>query len=1184
MRAPHPFTPRSRNRRGFALLITITLLAFLVLLLVSLASLTRVETQVAANNQTIGKARANALMALNIALGQLQKYAGPDQRVTATAAMGSAADATNGNSTPQSGASTTLSGLVTTSNGTRLWTGVWGNPDTPDRIYTKTPTPVLLNWLVSGNEGSVQASPAQGSPGITMDIDGHITTPSAAANAVTYRPNATVPSLSGATVSSALGNWALLVGPGTASSTSTDYIVAPLVAVNSTGVPGFAPATSVKIGNYAWWVGDEGVKANYSLVDRHVNDGTSVITGTTLPAPATTLNSLTPTDRYRLAISQRNGIEAMTNLTDYPINATSTATLLDRSQLALNQPTIGANIDLLKQRFADFTASSFGVLANTQAGGLRSDLSRHLANASLTGKILPTLGTTGNSAEDTQRTSINNLTNPTWDLLNSFHSQVTSAIGSGATPVVDITVGNATTHAVTPVVSQLRTLVRFRMDSSLQCYLGVSPIIVLANPYNVTLRSTAGVDFRYHAESANLTGESNVLGLKLKNDTTSADITTPANVIYIVRTHTNTNRALLSNLVLRTGAFTIPPGGSTVFSLGAGVVAPSTNTVIVANLVQGTANLDPSLAIDVPMGSVPATALTDPAKWRLHRVDPGYAGAFSFSMYPQSGSWANDPMSVRPLQRIENVGLGGVGGYPNMPFDHPTTAGDFTQYYVSRRQTLGTPLEPVVGRQRIYADYNIRAQLMRRPVANDNVSSAASSAAANGNPSYLALGPVITGNNSPTFWTQELSSGTSEAYWGQSYTNAAGQSSMVLFDLLGTRNSASPLVSVGDLQHANLTALLPADLRGYYNASYDLDMTVCDQSGNLVGNSWTNPYVSRQLSAYTIPSIPTGGLVNKSETYFDLGYLLNTALWDARFFSTVPQTGSTLPTVLPNGRMRPSTAVLADLQGADTTSTKAAAGLMLQGAFNVNSVSIEAWKAVLSGLRFATNDTRYVRTLNQPGSSTNSANGGNNQDAYNGYRTLTNAQVTDLATQIVSQVRQRGPFMSLAHFVNRKLTSRTATDSALGLKGALQSAIDATSTAPINIAANFNPQTTQAASDNIIYADPPAVLGAQAAGIPGWLTQADLMQALGPTLAARSDTFVIRTYGETLDPISATPVVLGRAWCEAVVQRVVEPVNRKSTVTASSDYHEPTTATPTAPDFGRKFKVVSFRWLSPDDI
>ncbi|MFH1496886.1 MAG: hypothetical protein ABII82_03575, partial [Verrucomicrobiota bacterium] len=75
----HPTMQLTRPRRGgFALLITITLVAFLVLILVTLASLTRVETQVATNSQQLDKARQNALMALNIAIGQLQKHTGPD--------------------------------------------------------------------------------------------------------------------------------------------------------------------------------------------------------------------------------------------------------------------------------------------------------------------------------------------------------------------------------------------------------------------------------------------------------------------------------------------------------------------------------------------------------------------------------------------------------------------------------------------------------------------------------------------------------------------------------------------------------------------------------------------------------------------------------------------------------------------------------------------------------------------------------------------------------------------------------------------------------------------------------------------------------------------------------------------------------------------------------------------------
>src|SRR5690606_16233808 len=107
---------RRRRRGGFALLITITLVAFLVLVLVALATLTRVETQVAVNGQHQAAARQNALVALNIALGQLQQFTGPDQRVTARAELGDAAENTHTVAQP----------------GARHWTGVWGNANAPD--------------------------------------------------------------------------------------------------------------------------------------------------------------------------------------------------------------------------------------------------------------------------------------------------------------------------------------------------------------------------------------------------------------------------------------------------------------------------------------------------------------------------------------------------------------------------------------------------------------------------------------------------------------------------------------------------------------------------------------------------------------------------------------------------------------------------------------------------------------------------------------------------------------------------------------------------------------------------------------------------------------------------------------------------------------------------------------------
>jgi hypothetical protein len=46
---------------------------------------------------------------------------------------------------------------------------------------------------------------------------------------------------------------------------------------------------------------------------------------------------------------------------------------------------------------------------------------------------------------------------------------------------------------------------------------------------------------------------------------------------------------------------------------------------------------------------------------------------------------------------------------------------------------------------------------------------------------------------------------------------------------------------------------------------------------------------------------------------------------------------------------------------------------------------------------------------------------------------------------------------------------------------------------------------------------------------------------LGPVLTVRSDTFLVRAYGDAVNP--ATGAVESRAWCEAMVQRVPDYVD-----------------------------------------
>jgi len=74
----------------------------------------------------------------------------------------------------------------------------------------------------------------------------------------------------------------------------------------------------------------------------------------------------------------------------------------------------------------------------------------------------------------------------------------------------------------------------------------------------------------------------------------------------------------------------------------------------------------------------------------------------------------------------------------------------------------------------------------------------------------------------------------------------------------------------------------------------------------------------------------------------------------------------------------------------------------------------------------------------------------------------------------------------------------------------------------------------------------------------------------------RGDTFVIRSYGEAREGNNVT----ARAWCEAVVQRVPDYVDPEDQAhVALKDLKSTANKT-----FGRRFNIVSFRYLDPREI
>jgi|CXWL01.1.fsa_nt_gi Tfp pilus assembly protein PilX len=116
-----------RRQSGFALVITLVLLALLVLAVFALSALTKVSSEMARSSVYQTQARQNAQLALDVALGELQRHAGDDTRITGMAGI------------------TGIAGNPNAS--TRYWCGVWRNDGT------------FVTWLTSGAVNATSAGP-----------------------------------------------------------------------------------------------------------------------------------------------------------------------------------------------------------------------------------------------------------------------------------------------------------------------------------------------------------------------------------------------------------------------------------------------------------------------------------------------------------------------------------------------------------------------------------------------------------------------------------------------------------------------------------------------------------------------------------------------------------------------------------------------------------------------------------------------------------------------------------------------------------------------------------------------------------------------------------------------------------------------------------------------------------------
>jgi Tfp pilus assembly protein PilX len=96
----NPKSMHPRRSRGFALIVTLSLMILLTVIAVGLLSLSSISLRASSQSSDMNVARGNARMALILAIGELQKTAGIDTRVTARADLVAANTAPNANGAP----------------------------------------------------------------------------------------------------------------------------------------------------------------------------------------------------------------------------------------------------------------------------------------------------------------------------------------------------------------------------------------------------------------------------------------------------------------------------------------------------------------------------------------------------------------------------------------------------------------------------------------------------------------------------------------------------------------------------------------------------------------------------------------------------------------------------------------------------------------------------------------------------------------------------------------------------------------------------------------------------------------------------------------------------------------------------------------------------------------------------
>lgn len=1149
MNSKNPKVSHLRTK-GFALVVTLSLMILLTVIAVGLLTLSSISLRSSSQGEAMATARANARMALMMALGDLQREMGPDSRISASHDAGT--DATGGD--PH-------------------WTAVYDAWQRPAGAAKETPEsriPKFRGWLASG------ANQALGGPAGTTDR-------------------------------------ALLVGPGSLGGASSplDEVRVPMHKVN----------VNSRSSRFAWWISDEGTKAK-------INAGPDAVAASSFGKADPLLHSQSPPNVEHRAFPK---LAALT--WDQGKRAKTISTGQVTLAAALGSGGLGNSIH-------DLTVHSAGVLANVRDGRLQRDLGNLLARpvAEVTDKPLYLADGRMNRFNVTAAGAVSNGGGvKTWDqayntadhwginleelhLFQNLHRELNWSGGKPGMLVKstrEAVVGDRFNMYRRPSIHGLQFI--FSLEavptatgaSTYKMQMNLDAMVVLHNPNDLPLQYPAGLVLPF--QLLNIPYELNWNIQKAKGGVINTK-TKPAN-LNVFFGHVEGGSAGVP-----AAGFNLDPGEAAVFgsSIASGFnlnlrrgFVPSGGVKLTGWNLQAS-NLEADDTVNFDFKRITSFSLG--SKWTYYnawigqRDNSSNIGWQMDSAELLGGSLSNIDQSMPPSIRPQSTPK--VSSFINTP--KPVLMISFLQNV--EQATSTTPPDAFASRP---FQLNEPA-LTERTMNPDRMLS-----------DRHATQMLITAEPM-NFQFRTLAAG---AGGRNMFIGGGRQLGLGSFNAISRRIPVSPPQSLGAFQNAIASGF--SDHFHETTQRSSLGGNPLAVGGDpfpasakaLTGHVHALPLVSKAIgNSYNVPHLPsdkvfqqTGGITSAvrataGNVATDHSWMANTALWDSWFLSSIVDgTGAGSSAWLTDNRSprgqfsdlaegkktlrnkrflfhphKPAAEALTDLFNGENLKPAAintlAKYLLIDGAFNVNSTSIPAWTAFLSSVRDQAlmTGSGSTKAFNHPlgtlGYATSTATSGTEGD-WSGLRDLSETEIKNLAPAVVTEVKNRGPFLSLADFVNRRPNS---SDPAQQTLGALQAAIDlsglndshATGQREAN-SADFAPLSGSSGIDK----EPKP---ARAIGSPGHLSQGSLLTAIGSQITVRSDTFTIRAYG---DSRNASDKIVATAWCEAVVQRVPEYVDPTNSPEAQNAWPNPSdTLTPVNTLFGRRMEIRSFRWLASAEI